>query len=327
MDTLFPLPVIFKPVEQTLPAFPVSDLDLAAHFASQDKAASTRAAYRADFAAFEAYCRARCLPSLPASPEAVAGFLATEADRGMSASTVSRRCAAIRYAHKLAGHEPPTNSEKVKATIRGIRRTIGVAPKRKAPAVAEITRDMVKAAPAGKLKGLRDRALLLLGFGGAFRRSELVALDVADLEFTDDGLRVTIRRSKTDQEAQGQTIAVIRGTGAFCPMKALRAWLDAAQITEGAIFRPVRKGGHVRDRRLTAKSVCDLVKSYAASIGLDASNFGAHSLRSGFLTSAARRGASVFKMRDVSRHKSMDVLQAYVRDADLFKDHAGAGLL
>jgi integrase len=110
-------------------------------------------------------------------------------------------------------------------------------------------------------------------------------------------------------------------------LKALRAWLDAAGIAEGPVFRPVRKGGQVRDRRLTAKSVCDLVKAYAGKLGLDASTFGAHSLRSGFLTSAARRGASVFKMRDVSRHKSMDVLQTYVRDADLFRDHAGAGLL
>jgi integrase len=166
----------------------------------------------------------------------------------------------------------------------------------------------------------------MLGFGGAFRRSELVALDIADLEETDEGLRVTIRRSKTDQEGQGATIAIVRG-GACCPCRALKAWLDAAGIHEGAIFRPVAKGGKVRDRRLTSKSVCDQVKVYADRIGLNAASFSAHSLRAGFLTSAARRGASVFKMRDVSRHKSMDVLQAYVRDADLFRDHAGAGLL
>jgi integrase len=161
---------------------------------------------------------------------------------------------------------------------------------------------------------------------GAFRRSELVALDVADLEETEDGLRVTIRRSKTDQEGQGVTIAIVRG-GACCPVKAVRAWLDAAGIAEGPVFRPVRKGDKAGDQRLTSKSVCDIVKAYADQIGLDGTAFGAHSLRSGFLTSAARRGANVFKMRDVSRHKSMDVLQAYVRDADLFRDHAGAGLL
>ena len=184
---------------------------------------------------------------------------------------------------------------------------------------------MALAAPAG-LKGLRDRALLLRGFSGAFRRSELVALNVDDLKEKDDGFRITIRHSKTDQEGQGQVIAVIRG-GACCPVKAVKAWLVASGISEDPIFRPVGKRGRLRDSRLTAKSVCNLVKVYAGGLGLNAADFGAHSLRAGFLTSAARRGASIFKMCDVSRHKSMDVLQAYVRDADLCRDHAGAGLL
>jgi integrase len=166
----------------------------------------------------------------------------------------------------------------------------------------------------------------LLGFAGAFRRSELVALDVADLQETEDGLRVTIRRSKTDQEGQGATTAIIRGN-AYCPVKALRAWLDTAGTVEGPVFRPVHKGGKVRDQRLSAKSVCQIVKDYAGELGLDAASFGAHSLRAGFLTSAASRGASAFKMWDVSRHKSMDVLQTNVRDADQFRDHARAGLL
>jgi site-specific recombinase XerD len=318
------LPAIIEQVA-LLPALPAADLDRAANFARQDKAPATRAAYKSDFAAFQKWCSRRGVSLLPAMPETIAGFLAAEAEAGLKPATIGRRCAAIRYAHKLAGYEPPTNAECVRATLRGIRRTKGVTPARKAPATAEIARDMARAAP-DRLKGLRDRALLLLGFGGAFRRSELVALDVADLEETEDGLRVTIRRSKTDQEAQGVTIAIIRG-GACCPIKALRAWLDAAGISEGPVFRPVRKGGKVRDQRLSAKSVCDLVKTYAGQVGLDVAAFGAHSLRSGFLTSAARRGASVFKMRDVSRHKSMDVLQSYVRDADLFRDHAGAGLL
>jgi site-specific recombinase XerD len=185
---------------------------------------------------------------------------------------------------------------------------------------------MALSAPDG-LKGLRDRALLLFGFAGAFRRSELVALDVADLEETEDGFKVTIRRSKTDQEGHGVTIAIARGITACCPVKGIKAWLQAAGISEGPLFRPVAKGGRLGTKRLTDQSVCSIVKAYAERIGLKAADFGAHSLRAGFLTSAARRGASVFKMRDVSRHKSMDVLQAYVRDAELFKDHAGIGLL
>jgi integrase len=213
----------------------------------------------------------------------------------------------------------------VKVTLQGIRRTIGAGGKPKAPAIAEVTLGMAKAAPEG-LKGLQDRALLLLGFGGAFRRSELVALDVSDVTFEDDGLRVTIRRSKTNQEQKAVTIAIIRGQTDYCPMKALRAWLDAAGVTEGAIFRQVRKGGCVLPERLSAAAVCDLVKASAGKLGLDPAAYGAHSLRAGFLTSAARNGASVFKMRDVSRHKSLDVPSGYIRDAKLFEDHAGKGL-
>jgi site-specific recombinase XerD len=262
---------------------------------------------------------------LPASPETVAAYLAHEAESGRAASTITRRCAAIRYALRLADFEPPTNSESVRATLRGIRRAVGAAPERKAPVLAETARAMALSAPEG-LKGLRDRALLLLGFAGAFRRSELVALDVADLEETEDGYRITIRRSKTDQEGHGTTIAIVRGHHA-CPVKAVKAWLAASGICEGPLFRPVAKAGRLGARRLSAKAVCEIVKAYAHRVGLKPADFGAHSLRAGFLTSAARRGASVFKMRDVSRHKSMDVLQAYVRDADLFRDHAGTGLL
>jgi site-specific recombinase XerD len=318
--------LVIQPLSAELPALLIEDIDRAANFAKLDKAESTCAAYRSDFAIFRSWCTSRGVAALPATPETVAAFLAHQAENGLAASTISRRGAAIRYAHKLAGHEPPTNSEVVKAMLRGIRRAVGTAPKgRKAPMIAEIMHRVSRAA-ALDLKGLRDRALLLLGFGGAFRRSELVALNVEDVEFTDVGLRVTIRKSKTDQEGVGVTIAIVRG-GACCPAKALREWLDAAKIESGPIFRPVRKGNRVGASRLSGKTVCVLVKAYAALIGLDAATIGAHSLRSGFLTSAARRGASVFKMRDVSRHKSMDVLQSYVRDADLFRDHAGAGLL
>jgi site-specific recombinase XerD len=312
-------------IEHPAPALPAADIEAAATFARQEKAPATRAAYRSDFAAFHAWCASRGVDALPASPESVAAFLAHEAENGLAAATITRRCAAIRYAHRLAEFEPPTNSERVRATLRGIRRAIGAAPARKTPVMADTARAMALSAPDG-LKGLRDRALLLLGFAGAFRRSELVALDVTDLEETEEGFRVSIRRSKTDQEGHGEVIAIVRG-GSTCPVKAVKAWLEAAGISEGPVFRPVAKGGRLRTERLSAKAVCELVQRYAERLGLNPADFGAHSLRAGFLTSAARRGASVFKMRDVSRHKSMDVLQAYVRDADMFRDHAGAGLL
>ncbi len=255
----------------------------------------------------------------------MATFLAAETSNGTKPSTLARRIAAIRYAHKLAQLDSPTDSEAVKATLRGIRRTVGAGKVRKAPAVAAKVRSMVALAPDG-LKGLRDRALLLMGFAGAFRRSELVALDVADIAETETGLLVTIRRSKTDQDGEGVTIAIARGDVA-CPARALREWLDAAGIEAGPIFRPINKAGAVSAERLTDRSVANIVKAYAERAGFDASLFSGHSLRSGFLTSAAAKGASIFKMMDVSRHKSVDTLRGYVRDAELFKDHAGAGLL
>jgi site-specific recombinase XerD len=307
-----------------LPAALGLDLAAAIDLAKAEKAPSTRRAYGTDFRLFKAYCDAKGVSALPASPETVAAYLAAEAQTAKP-STIGRRVAAIRYAHKLAGVQTPTDAEGVKATMRGIRRTFGGARNKKAPAVAAKMLGMVATAP-DKLAGLRDRALLLVGFAGAFRRSELVALDVADIEETETGLLVAIRGSKTDQEREGATIAIARGDVA-CPVKALRAWLDAASIEAGPLFRPINKAGTVAATRLTCRSVANFVKAYAGRAGFDASTFSGHSLRSGFLTSAAGKGASIFKMMDVSRHKSVDTLRGYVRDAELFKDHAGAGLL
>jgi site-specific recombinase XerD len=309
---------------ENLPAALGPEFATAIDLAQAEKAASTRKAYGTDFRLFRAWCEAKSVSALPAAAETVAAYLAAEA-RTAKSSTLGRRVAAIRYAHRLAGLPLPTDSEGVKATMRGIRRTFGNVRIRKAPAVAAKMLGMVAAGPVN-LAGLRDRALLLLGFAGAFRRSELVALDVADIEETEAGLRVTIRHSKTDQEGQGVTIAIARGDVA-CPAKALREWLGAAGIEAGPLFRPINKAGRVARARLTDRSVANIVKAYAERAGFDASTFSGHSLRSGFLTSAAAKGASIFKMMDVSRHRSVETLRGYVRDAELFKDHAGAGLL
>jgi site-specific recombinase XerD len=308
-----------------LPATLGPELEEAAGYARAEKSEATRRAYRSDFALFRSWCETKRISALPATPGTVAAFLAAEANRGTKASTIGRRLAAIRYAHKIVGHEPPTNAEAVKATLRGIRRTARSAPVRKAPATADKVVAMV--AKAGTdIKGLRDRALLLLGFAGAFRRSELVALDVADLQFSHDGLRVTIRKSKTDQEGLGATIAIVTGSTA-CPVKAVRVWIDTVDLSDGPLFRSVTRTGKISSRRLSGRAVADLVKKYARCAGLKATEFSGHSLRSGFLTSAAARGASIFKMMDVSRHKSIDTLRGYVRDAEMFRDHAGNGLL
>jgi site-specific recombinase XerD len=319
MNAIVPIPP-----GTSLPAALAPDLARAAEWAREEKAAATRRAYRSDFRIFEAWCRGRGVSALPAIPETVAAFLAHDVENGTRPSTLGRRVAAIRYAHKLAGHPVPTDDERVKATMRGIRRRLGTAPRKKAPATAERIISMALAA-ANDTKGLRDRALLLIGFAGAFRRSELVALNVEDLEESELGFKVTIKHSKTDQEGAGQTIAIVRGSIA-CPVAALKVWLAAAGITSGPIFRSVRKGGAVGGR-LPAQSVAEIVKFYAERVGLDPALFAGHSVRSGFLTSAAKHGASIFKMMDQSRHRSVETLRGYIRDAEIFKEHAGAGLL
>jgi integrase len=181
--------------------------------------------------------------------------------------------------------------------------------------------------PRAAVQGRTARRQIAAGrLAGAFRRSELVAVDVGDLEFCESGMRVRIRRSKTDQEGGGYTIAIVSGSIA-CPVKAVRAWLEASKVTAGPLFRPIGKGSRIGTDRLADHTVVRVVKASARRVGLDPKLFAGHSLRSGFLTSAAGRGASIFKMMDVSRHKSMDTLRSYVRDAELFRDHAGTGLL
>jgi integrase len=209
--------------------------------------------------------------------------------------------------------------------MRGIRRMLGAARRKKAPATSDRIIAMAPLA-GGSLRDIRDRALLLLGFAGAFRRSELVAIDVGHVTETADGLLILIPRSKTDQEGEGEAVGIVPGQIA-CPVAAYRSWINAAGITAGPVFRPIDMGGTVASGRLTARSVANIVKAAATRVGLDAAIFSGHSLRAGFLTSAAARGASIFKMMDQSRHKSVDTLRGYVREAEIFKGHAGAGLL
>jgi site-specific recombinase XerD len=263
---------------------------------------------------------------LPATAESLCAFLADQATLGKRASTLGRRLAAVRYFHRAAGHETPTGDEKVKAVLSGTRRTIGAAPVRKKAATSDLVLGMV---PRGhSLRELRNRAILLLGFAGAFRRSELVALDVADIEWTAEGALVTIRRSKTDQEGLGRKVAIPRGEHA-CPVAALGAWLDAAGITEGAIFRRVlnKRAQRVTDRRLASRNVAAIVKQGAARLGFDPATFGGHSLRSGLVTIAVRRGVNLMKICDQTGHKSLEMLRVYSRDAELFAGNAAAGLL
>jgi integrase len=257
--------------------------------------------------------------------DTVAAYLAALATSGLTASTITRRRAAIAYMHRACGFEPPTSSEAAKAVLAGIRRSIGASVKRKLPATAEVIRSLVGDMPSD-LRGLRDRALMLVGFAGALRRSELIALDVQDIEEGPDGLFVRISRSKTDQEGAGDFVSIPHGSR-LRPVLALKDWLQASRITEGPLFRPIRKGGELVGARLTDRSVANIVKLHAAAVGLDPTLFSGHSLRSGFVTSALQSGADVLRVMDVTRHRQVNTLKAYDRRAKAFRQHAGEKFL
>jgi site-specific recombinase XerD len=305
----------------------LSDADVAAtlHYAEAASAKNTRIAYDADWRTFAAWCAERGVAPLPCPPGLLCAYLSSLAAAGLKSSTIGRRASGVGHVHRQYGLEPPTNSEAVKQVMRGIRRELGTARQAKTPATHDLIGKMMEACPAS-LIGIRDRALLALGFAGAFRRSELVALDMADLTEVPDGLRVLIRKSKTDQEGAGQEVAIPRGHH-IRPVETLHAWLTAAAIIDGPVFRQVTQTGRVSEVALGDDGYVKALKKRAKAAGLDPAGFSGHSLRAGFLTSASEHGAAVFKLQEVSRHKSLDVLSGYVRSADLFKGHAGAGFL
>lgn len=298
-------------------------------YVEASRAPSTRRAYAGDWARFTAWCLERAIPALPAPPALVAVYLSGLAAGGLAPPSVARTLAAIAYQHRQVQLVPPHHAEGgsvITDVLAGIRRSRQGSPDRKAAADADVVMRLLWSIEGEGLAALRDRAVIAFGMALAARRSELVALDIADLLWEKNGLRVTIRRSKTDQDGEGATVAVPEGRR-LTPLAHLRAWLDAAAITEGPVFRPLWKGGRVRPARLSDHAVARIVQARALAAGLDPVRYAGHSLRAGFVTAAARAGSDVWKIQQVSRHKSMQVLAGYVRDARLFDDHAGDGFL
>lgn len=280
---------------------------------------NSRRAYRSDLNHFLASGG-----TIPASPEMVAQYLAAHA--GLHAiATLARRLVSIGKAHTTQGMPSPTDTELVRATLRGIRHTHGSAQRQVAPAVKEDVLAMV--AELEGMKGIRDKALLLIGFAGAFRRSELVSLAVTDIEQAKQGLVIHLRRSKTDQEGRGRKVAIPFARGAVCPVLALHEWLDVAGITEGPIFRPVNRHSVIADAPLTAQAVTLVIKERAKSVGLDPSRYAGHSLRAGLVTSAAQLGVSSWKIRQQTGHASDAMLSRYIREANIFVDNAAGAVL
>jgi site-specific recombinase XerD len=322
----FTLPALpFAPADTTATQNAQADLARALSYAEAEKAEATRLAYRTDFRLFADWCAGAGRTPLPAVPETVAAFLAHEADRGTKPATIARRLAAIRYAHLLANHEPPTTSEAVRAVLRGIRRTHGTAPSQKAAATSErITAMLAHTGPG--IIGVRDRALILLGFACALRRAEIAALRVADLADATGGLLITIRRSKSDQEAQGQTVPLPHGHR-LKPVEAVEDWLARAGIDDGPLFRRITPGGRVLGDGLQPEAIAAIVKKLAQRAGFDPAFFAGHSLRSGFVTSAVEGGVSTLRVAEITRHRSLDTVATYVRRLDAFRAHPGERFL
>lgn len=302
---------------------PSSLLEAAATYAKASRSQNTLRAYECDLRAFRQFCAASGLPSLPAEPSTVAFYLTSLAQSGRKPSGIDRALAAISEAHKAAGLISPRTTAVVQQVRRGIRRTHGTAPTQKAPVMLTALAAMCAAFP-DNLLGCRNRALLRLGFASALRRTELVSLAVADLAFTPEGLVITVRRSKTDQEAEGRQIAIPGAQGRT--WIAVRAWLDASKLADGPLFRGINRHGRLTGHALAGTDVGRIVKQAALAIDLDPANFSGHSLRAGFATAAAKAGASERSIMRQTGHHSAQMVRRYIRSAEMFSDNA-AGLL
>ncbi len=280
---------------------------------------SSRIAYQSDLTHFIHWGG-----TVPAKPNQVCEYLAAHALL-LSAATLSRRLVAISRAHTTQGLTSPCKSDVVKATLKGIKRTIGTTQRQVSPLLKNHLVEMVQELTG--VKGIRDRALLLLGFAAALRRSELVGLQYADIEFVEHGLVIHLTRSKTDQERQGRKIAVPYARGNACPVLSLKYWLELSHIKEGAIFRPITRHGLIDRNALSTQAVAIIVKECAMAIGLDATQFSGHSLRAGLVTSAAQAGVSSWKIKQQTGHKSDAMLNRYIRDAQIFIDNAAGAVL
>ena len=291
------------------------------------KAPATLRAYQADWRHFAAWCQARALSPLPATAETIALYL-TDASNTLRPGTLNRRLTSINKAHRAAGHPAPALPDAllVAETLKGIRRVHGTDQAAKQPLFTDDLRRMVSALPAG-LIGDRDRAILLLGFAGAFRRSELARLETADLRETNEGLLVRVARSKTDQEARGREVAIPYGSDpATCPVRACRAWLAAARLADGPLFRRIDRHAHINARPLHKDSIGQIVKRAARAAGLDPQLYAGHSLRAGFCTQAYMNGAREFDIMRQTGHRSLETLRRYVRGRGLFRDNAATKL-
>ncbi|WP_223254518.1 tyrosine-type recombinase/integrase [Bacillus sp. HNG] len=292
---------------------------------ANSKAENTKRAYRNDWTQFSEWCEKNGLQELPANPETLVYYI-TFLGKTLKASSIKRKMTAISQRHKTAGYPSPTKTALVKGVWDGIQRKIGIKEEGKDALWLEDLRQVVQAIPQNKIIGVRNRALLVIGWAGALRRSELVQLDIENISITRDGLILHLNRSKTDQKGEGQDVALPYGSNPLtCPVRSLEDWLAASGISEGPVFRRMDRHSNILGR-LTPQSVRLIVKGCCEKVGLDPDRYGAHSLRSGFCSTAAKAGKAEHQIMKQTRHKRSDSLQRYIKKANLFDDNAASGI-
>ena len=290
------------------------------------KANNTVRAYKSDFKDFGIFCVQKGLKNLPTEPKIVSLYLTYLATKDVKLSTIKRRLVSIGVIHKMKGHYLDTKHPIIIENLMGIRRRKGTIQKGKKPILINELKqilDVIDQQKINDIKKLRDKSIIIIGFSGGFRRNEIVSLDYEDLDFVNEGVKITIRKSKTDQFGEGYVKALpYFDNSLYCPVKILTRWLNLSKITQGAIFRRFTKGSKLTKSRLTDQTVALLIKEYLNKAGIDSSNYSGHSLRSGFATSAAESGAEERSIMEMTGHKSTEMVRRYIKQANLFKNNA-----
>ena len=290
------------------------------------KANNTIRAYKSDFHDFGLFCIKNGFKSLPSNPKTVSLYLTYLATKNMKISTIKRRLVSIAVVHKMKGHYLDNKHPSIIENLLGIKRRKGIKQKGKKPLLINNLKEIINVIDqdnSSEIKIYRDRSIILLGFGGGFRRNELVSLNFDDLEFVNEGLKINIKKSKTDQYGEGSIKALpYFDNPQYCPVKSLQKWLEISKIKEEAIFRKFHKGKKISKIRLSDQSVALLIKYYLNKAGIDSSDYSGHSLRSGFATSAAEAGAEERSIMNMTGHKSTEMVRRYIKEANLFKNNA-----
>ncbi len=289
------------------------------------KANNTLRAYKSDFKDFGAFCAKHGLSTLPTEPKIVSLYL-THLSKNSKISTLRRRLVSISMVHRLKGHYLDTKHPIIVENLMGIKRVKGSIQKGKKPLLISHLKSIINVIndqQTQEIKKLRDKSIILIGFGGGFRRSELISIDYEDLEFVPEGLKITIKRSKTDQFGEGMTKGLpYFDNQLYCPVTNIKKWLEISKIKSGPIFRRFSKSLSLADKRLTDQSVVLLMKEYLKLAGIENNNFAGHSLRSGFATVAADSGADERSIMAMTGHKTTQMVRRYIREANIFKNNA-----